>query len=61
MDHLKFLRIQASKGGRAAARNMSKAQRMARARKAAEASARVRSRKARERQKGEKAAAEALG
>jgi hypothetical protein len=41
-----FLRVQASKGGKTAASRMTKAQRVARAKKAAAASAKVRTAKA---------------
>jgi hypothetical protein len=46
MEVLEFLRKQASKGGKLAAKRMTKAQRVARAKKAAKASAKVRSAKA---------------
>ena len=51
VDVLEFLRRQAVRGGYEAAKRMTKAQRVARAKKAARASAKVRSRRARERRK----------
>lgn len=54
MEVLEFLRKQASKGGKTAARRMTKAQRVARAKKAAAASAKVRSAKAKAKRKAGK-------
>jgi hypothetical protein len=54
---LAFFKTVGAKGGRAAAKKMSKAQRTARAKKAAAASVKVRQKKARERKKAEKSAA----
>jgi hypothetical protein len=51
MEVLEFLREQAGKGGKVAAKNMTAAQRKARAKKAAAASAKVRSAKARAKRK----------
>ena len=45
MTILEFLRKQAAKGGRAAAKNMTKAERIERARKGGQASAAARARK----------------
>jgi hypothetical protein len=56
MNVVEWLREQAAKGGRAAAKKMTPAERSERARKAAAASAKVRTKKARERRKADKAA-----
>lgn len=54
MEVLEFLKRQAAKGGKAAARRMTKAERIARAKKAAAASAKVRSAKARAKRRAAK-------
>jgi hypothetical protein len=54
MNVVEWLRDQAAKGGKAAAKSMTQAERTERAKKAAAASAKVRSKKARERRKAEK-------
>jgi hypothetical protein len=56
MEVVEFLRRQAAKGGKAAAKNMTKADRIERAKRAAAASAKVRTKKARARKKAEKSA-----
>jgi len=54
MEIREFLKKQGAKGGKTAAKSMSKAERTARAKKAAAASAKVRSAKAKAKAKGEK-------